>query len=97
VSKDLIGQKDYIEQCLADSEQVQMEDIDLCERVQVISSFTSFNLILLNYFNFKRGLTSTVYELGGRYAPSLEGGEFMFHKLLREDLRQAIASMNSKI
>lgn len=55
----------YVEECIAQSDVVQQEDIWLCERVQ-------------------RGLESVAYDVG-RYAPALEGGEFMFHSHLHSD------------
>lgn len=39
----------------------------------------------------QRGLESTAYDVG-RYAPSLEGGEYMFHSLLNRDILQQQAS-----
>lgn len=59
VTKDKAHDKAYIDDSIAASEQVQQEDIWLCERVQ-------------------RGLDSPHFRSGGRYAPSLEGGEYMF-------------------
>lgn len=61
----LAGDQKYVEECIAQSDVVQQEDIWLCERVQ-------------------RGLESVAYDVG-RYAPALEGGEFMFHSHLHSD------------
>jgi choline monooxygenase len=38
----------------------------------------------------QKGLRSSAYGKGGRYAPSMEGGEYMFHSLLQIDLNTAI-------
>lgn len=72
LAPELAGDKDYIDKCLRDSEQVQAEDIWLCERVQ-------------------KGLESPVFTDGGRYAPELEGGEYMFHQRLHADYLAAVA------
>eukprot|EP01038_Epipyxis_sp_PR26KG_P011393 gene11393-15273_t len=60
-----IEDDELIANSLKDSDQVQQEDIWLCERVQ-------------------RGLESDGYDVG-RYAPLVEGGEYMFHSKLYED------------
>jgi len=71
VDKDIINDTDYINNCLIESEQVQIEDIWLCERVQ-------------------KGLDSSAYRKGGRYAPMMESGEYMFHNLLKNDVLAAM-------
>jgi choline monooxygenase len=77
VDKDMINDTNYINNCLIESEKVQLEDIWLCERVQ-------------------KGLESSAYKYGGRYAPIMETGEFMFHNLLKNDLSTAIQMMMKK-
>ena len=57
----------FVEESLAASHQVQLEDVAICESVQ-------------------RGLRSAGYDVG-RYAPSLEMGEYAFHRWLARDLR----------
>lgn len=42
------------------------------------------------------GLRSSAYGLGGRYAPSMESGEFMFHKLLQRDLEAAAKRLDQE-
>lgn len=59
-------QSEFVEQSLAASHQVQLEDVAICESVQ-------------------RGLRSRGYDVG-RYAPSLEMGEYAFHHWLARDL-----------
>jgi choline monooxygenase len=34
----------------------------------------------------QRGLDSPCFGQGGRYAPSMEGGEYMYHRRLYEDV-----------
>ncbi|MBI4854160.1 MAG: aromatic ring-hydroxylating dioxygenase subunit alpha [Acidobacteria bacterium] len=57
--------EDFISASIKASEQVQIEDVDICQSVH-------------------RGLSSKSYSTG-RYAPTLEGGAYLFHKLLKED------------
>eukprot|EP01034_Spumella_vulgaris_P032563 gene32563-40181_t len=65
-----------LDAALQQSEQVQQEDINLCERVQ-------------------RGLQSDGYDVG-RYAPTLEGGEYMFHQKLHKDFQDSELSDDVK-
>jgi choline monooxygenase len=57
--------KEFIEASIKASEQVQIEDVAICESVH-------------------RGLNSKGY-ITGRYAPTLEGGEYLFHSLVKND------------
>lgn len=61
---------DFIKKSIQASEQVQIEDVQICESVQ-------------------RGLNSSGYNVG-RYAPRLEGGEYLFHSLLKEEYLQSL-------
>jgi choline monooxygenase len=76
VTADKAKDKAYVEACLEDSEQVQREDIWLCERVQ-------------------SGLRSSVYNQGGRYAPLMEQGEYMYHQRIYKDFLKAIEKIKS--
>lgn len=55
----------FVEASILASEQVQIEDVAICESVQ-------------------KGLKSSGYEMG-RYAPSLETGEYLFHSLMKKE------------
>lgn len=44
----------------------------------------------------QKGLQSSAYNYGGRYSPSLEGGEFMFHQLLQRDVESAIERVEAQ-
>ncbi|MBK7993807.1 MAG: aromatic ring-hydroxylating dioxygenase subunit alpha [Blastocatellia bacterium] len=57
--------EDFITASIKASEQVQIEDVSICESVQ-------------------RGLSSKSYTTG-RYAPTLEGGAYLLHQLLKKD------------
>jgi choline monooxygenase len=70
--EEVLQDRSTVEACIAASEQVQMEDIWLCERVQI-------------------GLESAAYRgREGRYAPTLETGEYMFHQKLHRDWERAV-------
>jgi len=56
----------FIEESIKQSDITQIEDIEICESVQV-------------------GLKSGVYR-PGRYAPSLEKGEYHFHQMVKNNL-----------
>ena len=56
--------EEFIETSMKQSDVTQIEDIEICESVQL-------------------GLKSGVYRRG-RYAPSLEIGEYHFHQLLHQ-------------
>lgn len=62
--------EEFIEASIKQSDVTQIEDIEICESVQV-------------------GLKSGVYR-PGRYAPSLEIGEYQFHQILKQDLESKI-------
>lgn len=64
--------EDFIRRSLAASHQVQVEDVGICESVQI-------------------GLGSPAYDRG-RYAPSLEIGEYHFHQMLRKEMSDVFAS-----
>jgi choline monooxygenase len=59
--------EEFIAASIQASEQVQTEDVAICESVQ-------------------KGMLSLGYG-AGRYAPTLEGGEFLFHSLVQADYR----------
>lgn len=61
---------DFIKKSIQAGEQVQIEDVQICESVQC-------------------GLNSSGYSVG-RYAPRLEGGEYLFHSLLKEEYLQSL-------
>jgi len=61
---------EFVAASIKASEQVQIEDVAICESVQ-------------------KGLWSSGYE-AGRYSPSLETGEFLFHTLVKRDYLSAI-------
>jgi choline monooxygenase len=62
---------DFIAASIKASEQVQIEDVAICESVQ-------------------RGMRSMGYGTG-RYAPTLETGEYLFHSLVKSDYEKALA------
>lgn len=64
--------KKFIEESIKASEQVQIEDVDICQSVQ-------------------RGLNSRSYSTG-RYAPTLEGGAYLFHSLMKKDYLEITSS-----
>ena len=55
----------FVEASIKASEQVQIEDVAICESVQ-------------------KGMRSSGYETG-RYSPTLETGEYLFHSLTKRD------------
>lgn len=61
---------DFVAASIKASEQVQIEDVAICESVQ-------------------KGMRSTGYG-SGRYAPSLETGEYIFHSLLKNEYLQIL-------
>ena len=63
---------EFIEASIKASEQVQNEDVAICESVQ-------------------KGMRSSGYETG-RYAPSLETGEYLFHCLMKSEYQKQFAS-----
>jgi len=56
---------EFIEASIKASEQVQIEDVAICESVQ-------------------KGMLSSGYG-AGRYSPTLESGEFLFHTLIKKE------------
>lgn len=60
----------FVEASIKASEQVQIEDVAICESVQ-------------------RGMRSSGYE-SGRYSPTLETGEYLFHSLMKRDYKAAL-------